>query len=198
MKQIPRIGVLAYHGDVPEHLNALENAARRIKKKVTILSVRSREDIKALDGLVIPGGESTTLTKLAKRDGLWEEMKKIPNVFGTCAGAIMLSKRLKNEAKGQETLELMNIETERNAYGSQNDSFEADIETELGAMHAVFIRAPKIRKTGPNVRVLATYDGSVLACEELKGKKYYLALAFHPELTTSAFHEYFLKKVFKK
>jgi pyridoxal 5'-phosphate synthase pdxT subunit len=202
------IGVLALQGDVSEHIAALKNAAKKLRKRVAVISVREKEDLEGLSGLILPGGESTTLYKLCQREGIFEEIKKIKNIFGTCAGAIMLSKNARNKTKDQRTLQLMDIEVARNAYGRQNDSFEAEIRTTLGATHAMFIRAPKITRTGKNVRTLAKYEGEIIACEEemnpvrsgasngAKGK-YYLALAFHPELTTALFHEHFLKKVFK-
>ena len=150
-----------------------------------------------LDALIIPGGESTTLYKLCEREGIFEALKKVPNIFGTCAGAIMLAKNIQDRISGQKTLELMDIEVERNAYGRQSESFEADIKTSLGDMHAVFIRAPRFTKLGKGVHVLAERDGEPIACEQTLGRKYYLALSFHPELTTTLFHEHFLSKVFR-
>ena len=196
MKKRIVIGVLAYQGDVQEHIEATKSAALRMRKDISVISVREKPDIAGLSGLIIPGGESTTLYKLCQREGIFEEIKKIKNIFGTCAGAIMLSKNAENRISGQKTLQLMDIEVSRNAYGRQNDSFEADIETALGALHAVFIRAPKITRVGKNVHTLAEYNGEVIACEEKTKRGYYLALCFHPELTTTLFHEHFLKMVF--
>ena len=110
----------------------------------------------------------------------------------------MLSKNVENKIPGQKTLQLMDIEVARNAYGRQNDSFEADIKTALGALHAFFIRAPKITRIGKNVRILAKYGGDIVACEEKTKRGYYLALCFHPELTTTLFHEHFLGRVFSE
>lgn len=194
-KQIA-IGVLALHGDVSEHIEALKNAAKKLRKDIEVVQVRTRQELAGLNGLIIPGGESTTLHKLCEREGMFGEIKKIRNIFGTCAGAILLSKNARNKTRDQETLGLMDIEVARNAYGRQNDSFEADIKTTLGDMHAFFIRAPKITRVGKNVKVLAEYGGEIIACEEALKGKYYLALAFHPELTITFFHEYFLKLVF--
>ena len=198
MKKEIRIGVLAYQGDVEEHLDATRAAAKKIQRDIEVVSVRTKEDIAGLRGLIIPGGESTTLYKLCRREGIFEDIKKIPNIFGTCAGAIMLSKSVGNKMAGQETLGLMDIEVERNSYGRQSESFEADIKTELGlvhVVHAVFIRAPRITKTGTSVKVLAEHEGEIIACEQVSKGRYYLALAFHPELTTTVFHEHFLKKI---
>lgn len=193
--QILSIGVLAFHGDVIEHIQALSEAAKKLKKDIKIVEVRAKEDLKGLKGLIIPGGESTTLYKLSIREGIFEDLKKVPAIFGTCAGAIMLAKQVLHKSLGQKTLELLDIEIDRNAYGRQTDSFTQKIETELGDMEAVFIRAPRIKKIGRGVRVLAKNGDEVIACEERVGKNYYLAACFHPELTTSLFHGYFLKKL---
>ena len=189
------IGVLALQGDVSEHVSAVRNAAQKLRKQVDVVEVREKKDLAGLDGLIIPGGESTTFYKLCQREGIFGEIKKIKNILGTCAGAIMLSRNAQNKTKDQVTLQLMDIEVARNAYGRQNDSFEADISTTLGAMHAMFIRAPKITRTGKNVKVLAKHNDEIIACEEDSKGKYYLALAFHPELTTTLFHGHFLKMV---
>jgi 5'-phosphate synthase pdxT subunit len=195
------IGVLAYQGDVEEHLEATRAAAKKLKKDITVVPVRTKQDIAGLSGLIIPGGESTTLYKLCRREGIFEDIKRIKNIFGTCAGAIMLSRNVRNKMKGQETLGLMDIEVERNSYGRQSESFEVDIKTRLGPLHAVFIRAPRITKVlpaqagGKDVEVLAEHAGEIIACEQESKDKYYLALSFHPELTTTLFHEHFLRKV---
>ena len=190
------VGVLAFQGDVSEHIEAVKDAAKKLRKDVDVVAVREKKDLASLSGLILPGGESTTFYKLCQREGIFGEIKKIRNILGTCAGAIMLSKNARNKTKDQETLELMDIEVARNAYGRQNESFEAEIKTSLGEMHAFFIRAPKITRVGKNVKVLAKYNGEIIACEEESKGKYYLALAFHPELTTTLFHEHFLRRIF--
>lgn len=187
-----KVGVLAFHGDVLEHLNAVSKAAKKLKLNVQVIQVRTKANLQDLAGLIIPGGESTTLYKLCKREGMFEAMKQIPAIFGTCAGAIMLAKDVRHKSEDQETLELMDIAADRNAYGRQADSFEETLETELGKMTAVYIRAPKILSHGKKVKVLAKRKGEILACEEKVGSNYYLAACFHPELTTTLFHEYFL------
>lgn len=181
------IGVLAFHGDVIEHILALG--------KTPSILVRTRKDLKKCRGLIIPGGESTTLAKLCQREGMWEDMKKVPAIFGTCAGAIMLAKRVLHKAPNQQTLQCMDITVDRNAYGRQTESFEKTINTTLGKLNAVFIRAPKITTVGKNVNVLAKDNGEILACEETIGKQYFLATSFHPEFTSSIFHNYFLSKI---
>ena|SRR3989344_1733970 len=190
-----KIGVLAFHGDVIEHVKALEGAAKKLKLDISIVQVLTKKDLESLSGLIIPGGESTTLYKLAQREGMFEGMKKIPAIFGTCAGAILLAREVLHKSEGQKTLELMDINVDRNAYGRQTDSFEEELETNLGRINAVYIRAPKILKAGDNVKILAQKDKEILACEEKVGKNYYLAACFHPELTTTVFHEYFLKSI---
>jgi len=187
--------VLAYQGDVEEHLEAVRAAAKKLKKNIESRPVRTKKDLTGVSGLIIPGGESTTLYKLCMREGIFEDIKRIKNIFGTCAGAIMLSKSIRDKIPDQKTLGLMDIEVERNSYGRQSESFETDIKTTIGSMHAIFIRAPRITKVGKGVQILAEYEGEVIACEQISGKNYYLALSFHPELTTTLFHEHFLRKI---
>ena len=189
------IGILAFHGDVIEHKQATEQAAKKLRQKVTVIEIRTKEDLTKIDALILPGGESPTLQKLCEREGMWSTMKKIPNIFGTCAGAIMLAKNIDHRSEGQKTLELMDVEIDRNAYGRQTDSFEKKIKTNLGEIEAVFIRAPKILSAGKSVTVLAENEGEIVACEQRTKNTFYLATCFHPELTTTQFHEYFLRNV---
>src|SRR3989344_2660557 len=119
------IGVLAYHGDVEEHLEAIRAAGKKIKKDIEVVSVRTKKDLAGVSGLIIPGGESTTLYKLCLREGIFEDIKKIPNIFGTCAGAIMLSSAVGNKMAGQEKLGLMDIEGGRDADGREGETVEA-------------------------------------------------------------------------
>lgn len=190
-----QIGVLAFHGDVSEHIDTTEKAAKKLKLPVKIRSVLTLSDLSSLDGLIIPGGESTTIYKLCVREKMIEEMKKIKAIFGTCAGAIMLAKNILHKAIDQNSLQLMDITVDRNAYGAQVDSFEKEIETEIGKLNAVFIRAPKIVSVGKNIKVLAKEGKEIIACEQKGNEHYYLALTFHPELSTTLFHEYFLKQL---
>jgi 5'-phosphate synthase pdxT subunit len=154
--------------------------------------------------LIIPGGESTTLGKLIERNQLWDEIRTVPNIFGTCAGAIMLAKKVVGQEEGgQKFLELMDIEADRNAYGSQVDSFEEEIAATLGKpdlkINAIFIRAPKIKPLSEKCEVIATRtNGEPIAISERLGNHFYLATSFHPELSTSKLHEYFLKEIAKK
>ena len=195
MKSV-NIGVLSFHGDVIEHIEALEQAKRKLNLAIEIVSVRTKESLNNLDALIIPGGESTTLYKLCEREDMWEKMKQIKNIFGTCAGAIMLAKKVRHKTSDQKTLELMDIEIDRNAYGRQIDSFDKNVDTKLGNIQAVFIRAPRIIKVGKNIKLLAKNEGEIIACEQNTGSRYYLAACFHPELTSTMFHEYFIKKTY--
>lgn len=188
-----RVGILAFQGGVSEHISATRSAALNLGIACETISVRTKEQLKGLDGLIIPGGESPVLHKLCERQGMFEALMAVRNIFGTCAGAIMLAKTLRNAENGQRTLGLMDIEVGRNAYGRQAESFEEDIDTELGPMRAIFIRAPRIRGAGPGVKPLAKRGMEIVACEQERPGRFYLATCFHPELATTAFHEYFLR-----
>jgi len=184
------IGVLALQGDFAEHLAALErlNADSR--------EVRLPKHLDGLDGLIIPGGESTTIARLmniyAIREPLQQKVKQGMGVWGTCAGMILLATKLVEDRP--QPMGLMDIDVHRNAYGRQVDSFEADIPIKaLGKepFHCIFIRAPKIERIGPKVEALGRLQaGGVVAAQQGR----LLATAFHPELTQDTrFHEYFLK-----
>ena len=191
-----RIGVLAFHGDVIEHVQAARAAAKNLSLAIGVIEVRTKEAVDNLDGLILPGGESTTLFKLCQQAGMWPKMKQISNLFGTCAGAIMLARNILHKEASQQTLELMDIIVDRNAYGRQTESFEKKIKTKLGPIDAVFIRAPRIKSIGKQVKVLAKNEGEIIACEQRADGKFYLAACFHPELTTTKFHEYWLKEIY--
>jgi len=188
-----QIGVLALQGDVREHVAALEAASRKAGIPAVVSEVRTKEEAAGLDGLVIPGGESTVLEKLCAREGLIGAMKRIPALFGTCAGAILMARIIAGKAEGQGSLGRIDIAVVRNAYGRQNESFEADINTDFGPMRGVFIRAPRMSRVGKNVHVLARRGAEPIACEEVRKGRYALATCFHPELTTTKFHEHFLR-----
>jgi 5'-phosphate synthase pdxT subunit len=197
MKSQKQIGVLALHGDVIEHIEATKSALTKLNLDIEVVPVRTKEVLSTLDTLIIPGGESTTLHKLCEREDMWKQIRGINNIFGTCAGAIMLAKKVFHKSPYQKTLELMDIAIDRNAYGRQTESFEKDVETKIGNIHAVFIRAPKIIRVRKEVKTLAMNEGEIIACEQKIGGKYYLATCFHPELTSTIFHEYFIKKAYQ-
>jgi 5'-phosphate synthase pdxT subunit len=179
------VGVLALQGNVKEHADMLQG----ITKDVRIIKKASQ--IKGLDGLVIPGGESTTIFPLLKKYKIDKEIKKanLP-IFGTCAGAVIMAKEILN--MDQNTLNLMDFTVERNAYGRQVDSFETDLKIpKIGKkpLNGVFIRAPIIKSAGKDVEVLAKQNGDPVLVRDGK----FLAATFHPELTDDTrVHEYFL------
>lgn len=189
------VGILSFQGSVIEHASALKAAAAKLGIDCLLAEVRTAADLRGLDGLIIPGGESTTMYKLCEREGMLEGMSKVPALFGTCAGAIMLAKKIHNEEAGQRTLGLMDIEIDRNAYGTQAESFEEKLDTELGTLDAIFIRAPRIKSAGPIVRTLAKRGREIVACEQREGERYYLATCFHPEMSTTLFHEHFIRNL---
>jgi 5'-phosphate synthase pdxT subunit len=188
------IGVLALQGDFSEHIQTL----RRLG--VAASEVRLPRDLAGLDGLIIPGGESTTIGKLAVQFELMEPLRefgKTQAIWGTCAGAIFLSK---DARRPQPLLELMDIAVQRNAFGRQTESFEVDLSipafTREGnghtrPFHAIFIRAPIIESVGEGVEVLARLEnGAIVAARQDR----WLATSFHPELTRDGrFHEYFVE-----
>jgi len=188
-----KIGVLALQGDFAEHLAMLSRLGVQGRE------VRMPADLEGLDGLIIPGGESTTIGKLAVDYELIDPIRKFGKekpIWGTCAGAIFLSKDARRE---QPLLSLMDITVERNAFGRQVESFEADLDVPALSsvdeknppVHAVFIRAPLIEKVTGKAEALASLpDGRIVAAQQGR----LLATAFHPELTgDDRFHRYFIK-----
>jgi len=176
-----KIGILDIHGSVVEHAKCLEKLA------VEVCYVKLPKDLKGISGLIIPGGESTTMSKLLKKFALDKAIKIAAKnglvIWGSCAGAILLG----------GDLALMNARIEKNAYGRQLDSFETVINFNEKRIPAVFIRAPKITKIGPEIKELANYNGDVVAAQ----KENIIVSTFHPELTEDpSFHKYFLNYCF--
>jgi 5'-phosphate synthase pdxT subunit len=198
---VPAIGVLALQGDVREHLRALDEAG------ATATPVRRLTEIEAVDGLVIPGGESTTLWKLATAFDLLDPIRKLiaggMPAFGSCAGLIMLADRLQDGIAGQQTFGGIDMTARRNAFGRQVDSFEREValrldggaagdDADVAPFHAVFIRAPWVEQAGAEVSVLGEDNGRIVAVRQGP----LLATAFHPELTQDRrIHELFVKMV---
>jgi pyridoxal 5'-phosphate synthase pdxT subunit len=182
-----KVGVLALQGDFEKHRYALLRAGAEASE------VRTAADLAAVDGLIIPGGESTTMLKLLDMEGLFEplvEFGKSKPIFGTCAGVILLATEVLNPS--QHSLGLLDLTVERNAYGRQIDSRIAQIDVAGESAEAVFIRAPIIRRAGPQTKVLAEYEGSPVLVEQ----GMHLAATFHPELSSSdRVHRYFLGKL---
>ncbi len=171
------IGVLALQGDVREHVNALEEAGAKARP------VRRLAEIEAVDGLVIPGGESTTLWRLTSAFDLLDPLRKLIAsglpAFGSCAGMIMLAERLEDGVDGQQTFGGIDMTVRRNAFGRQVDSFEREVAIQGEPFHAVFIRAPWVERAGPAVDVIGEDEGRIIAVRQ----GVLLATAFHPELT---------------
>jgi pyridoxal 5'-phosphate synthase pdxT subunit len=196
----PLVGVLALQGDVAEHLRMLEDVGARA------VAVKRPVELEGLDGILIPGGESMTIGKLAALYGLLEPLRKriaegLP-AFGTCAGAILLSRRaLHHDGRpaDQPLLGCLDAVVRRNAFGRQVDSFEADLDVhglDGGPVHAVFIRAPWIEEAGPDVEVLARVETPLGDKVVVVRQGRVLASAFHPELSgEDRLHRMFLKLI---
>ncbi len=193
-----RIGVIAIQGNVEEHVSAVIKAARAANCEADVVKIKHKGIVPICDALIIPGGESTTIGRLMAQEGISPEIKKaaqdgIP-IMGTCAGLVLLAKHGDEQVKKskQTLLELMDIRVNRNAFGRQKESFEAQIDFKGINFKAVFIRAPCITEAGAGVEVLSKYSGLIVAARQ----KNMLALAFHPELTYDLkIHLYFLKMV---
>jgi 5'-phosphate synthase pdxT subunit len=190
-----RVGVLALQGDVREHLNSL------VLLNVAVQKVRTVEELETVNALIIPGGESTTISMLAKRVGLMNPLRKFVQdkkaVYGSCAGMIMLANEILDGRKDQDTIGGLDITVRRNAFGRQVDSFETDLKIKNFEkdFRAVFIRAPWVERIGDDVEVLATVKTSDDKEHPVMVRQdNLLATAFHPELTTdSRIHEYFVQ-----
>jgi len=193
-----RIGVLALQGDFEAHLKALQSAASELGIEIEAKPIRLPMQLEGLDGIILPGGESTTIGKLMELYGLQEPLQQriregIP-IWGTCAGLILLAKKTDKALAGQPLLASMDIRVRRNAFGSQRESFETDLSVPVlgeAPFHAFFIRGPVIEAVGPEVETLATLDdGTIVAVREGT----LLGTAFHPEVSgDSRFHHYFLR-----
>jgi len=194
MGDSPRVGVLALQGDVREHAAMLRGLGADVEL------VRRPAELDRVDGLVIPGGESTTIDKLSRLFGLAEPIRSriadgMP-VFGTCAGLIMLADRLEDAPADQRTFGGLDVTVRRNAFGGQNESFEIDLDMPTVAdrpVHAVFIRGPVVSSVGPAANVLAALpDGRVVAVEQGS----LLGISFHPEVAgETGMHAHFLERV---
>jgi pyridoxal 5'-phosphate synthase pdxT subunit len=194
----PRVGVLAVQGDVREHLYAVERAG------AVGVTVRRPGELEGVDGLIIPGGESTTMDKLVRAFELYEPLRAriaagLP-VYGSCAGMIMLADRIADGRADQQTLGGLDITVRRNAFGRQVDSFEEDLHIRAiggGPMRAVFIRAPWVEECGPDVEVLAAVEEGPAAGRVVAVRQgHLLATSFHPEVTGDhRFHQLFVQMV---
>ena len=183
----PRIGVLALQGDFEAHQKALERTG------AVPVEVRQAVDLEALDGLILPGGESSAMLKLLDAEEMLDPVRAFGShkpIFGTCAGAILLATEVLHPR--QRSLALMDFTVERNGYGRQVDSRIVSIDLHGESTEAVFIRAPVIRRVGPQTKVLATYLNTPVLVEQGR----HLAATFHPELSTGCeIHRHFVNKV---
>lgn len=190
-----KVGVLALQGDVREHILALNECGASAQ------AVKTHEEISAIDALIIPGGESTTISKLSRSFNLFDLISnRISNgmpTYGSCAGLILLANKVEDAIVGQESFGGLDVVARRNAFGRQIDSFEMDLEIKgisSPKFRAIFIRAPWIESVGPHVEILAQVDGHAVAVRD----GHILATSFHPELTgDNRIHRYFLDVVCK-
>ncbi len=190
--KLMKIGVLALQGSVIEHIQCLQKI-----EGVQVVEVRKAEQLSEIDGLILPGGESTTIGKMLREYRIIEPLRDLIQsglpVWGTCAGMILLAK----DIVGQDEvyLDVLDVSVRRNAYGSQLDSFQSSAVIHKLAEHDIpltFIRAPYIEKCGPEAEILLILDGNIVAVEQDN----ILATSFHPELTEDlSFHKYFIKKI---
>jgi len=199
------IGVLAVQGDVAENIMATKMAMEELGIDGIVNEIKNPEQISELDGLIIPGGESTVIGTLSLVNGSLKKIKeKIASgmpVFGICAGLILLSKKAKDRVVGemdQPLLDFLDVKIERNAFGRQRDSFESEISLEkigVPKFQGVFIRAPSIIETGRNVEIISKFNEKIVAVKQGK----ILGTSFHPELTDDlSLHKYFVNLVKEK
>ena len=193
------VGVLSIQGDILENILSIKAAIDALDIDGTVTSVRTPDEISKVDGLVIPGGESTTIGQLSKINGslkiLKEKIERGMPVLGICAGMILLSKTVNDKVVGkidQPLLDILDIKLERNSFGRQRESFESDISLNsigIPTFNGVFIRAPSISDVGSDVEILSKFNEKIVAVK----KNNVIAVAFHPELTTDiSLHKYFV------
>jgi 5'-phosphate synthase pdxT subunit len=196
-----RIGVIGVQGAVSEHIDITNQTLKELGFEGEAFWLRTLEEAKGVNAVIIPGGESTTITRLMKKSKLWDFVKErgkqgMP-ILGTCAGLVVLAKEGDEDVRktGQELMGLMNTKIRRNAFGRQRESFEADLEIPLigkKKFRGVFIRAPIIEKAEKEVEVLAKFEGKIVFAKQANT----LACAFHPELTEDTrIHKYFLRLI---
>ncbi len=194
-----RIAVVGVQGDVEEHVLALKKALKNLKIDGEVVATRRKGVVEKSNAVVIPGGESTTISRLIWRDGIAEEILSLHEegkpIMGTCAGLIILAKRGDEQVEKTRTklLGILDVKVKRNAFGRQRESFEAEIDFKgIGKYKAVFIRAPIVEEVGEDVDVLAKFEDKIVAVQQ----ENVLGLAFHPELTEDTrIHEYFIKMI---
>ena len=196
------IGVLAIQGDVAENIRSTQDALKELGKEGIVYPVKTPEQIAEVDGLIIPGGESTMIGQLSLVNGslklIKEKIESGMPVFGICAGLILLSKEAKDLVVGdtnQPLLDILDVQVERNSFGRQKESFEAEIamdSIDIPKFYGVFIRAPSIIETGDNVETVSQFNETIVAVKQDN----ILATSFHPELTSDvSLHKYFVSMI---
>lgn len=198
-----KIGVIAIQGNTEEHIYTLSHAMKKEQIHGTVLPIKHKGIIPKCDGIVLPGGESTTLCRLIKKEGINTEIKnaalKNKPILATCAGLIAIAKKGGKEAEqtNQELLGVIDLEVDRNAFGRQRESFETPIRINFlkTPYNAIFIRAPKITRVGRDVEVIATLKNNIIAAKQ----KNTIVLSFHPELTNDTrIHQHYIKLIKKE
>ncbi len=196
-----KVAVIAFQGDVSEHIRMTEEAMKELGIGGSVVAARRRKDLEGADAVILPGGESTTISKRLRASGMDEKLREMAGegkgIMGTCAGCILLAKKGDEEVEKTDTklLGLMDMEIDRNAFGRQRESFETELNVEgIGKINAVFIRAPAILRTWGDCRTISEFEGMGVAA--VQGKL--MALSFHPELTDDCrMHGEFLKNAAK-
>ena len=194
-----RIGVVGFQGAVSEHVYIMKKTLEKENIPGEVFAVKQISDLDNIDGVILPGGESTTISKFLHRSGLYKEIHSLVKkdnlpLMGTCAGCVLLAKEVIDPSDDVKLLKLMDMKVKRNAFGRQRESFEKDIHIEgfTKPFHAVFIRAPIIEKTWGDCKPMAMIGDKVVMAKQGN----ILALSFHPELTNDLrIHKYFLKLV---
>lgn len=192
-----RVAVISAQGDVSEHVDITKRAMEKLGMEGEVIATNSKHEVAESDAIILPGGESTTISKLIHASSVAEEIKKAAEqgkpIMGTCAGTILLARYGGEQIEKTKTklLGIVDMEVKRNAFGRQKESFQAAIDMKyVGRFEAVFIRAPSIVNVGENVEILATLDKNIVAVRQDN----VIALTFHPELTNDTrIHEFFLK-----
>lgn len=188
------IGIISVQGDISEHIGICNRAMRNMKLKGKVIPVKTENDLTEIDGLIIPGGESTAIYTGLSKAGIVDSIKSLDiPIMGTCAGCVLLAKKIIG-FETQPTLGLMNISVKRNAFGRQKESFECELDIKgiKKGYRAIFIRAPVIVDISDDCEIFAKIDTKIVFIRENK----YIALSFHPELThDTVIHEYFFRMV---
>lgn len=195
-----KIGVLGIQGAISEHVNMLNRSFAKLGINGDVISIRKGTDLEHIHGLIIPGGESTTISKLIQKMDIAKKIKELAGegipLFGTCAGLILFAKKgdMQTKKTNQKLLNLMDIGIDRNAFGRQRESFETEIWIDFlnSNFHAIFIRAPIIKEVWGNVKIEAKYQDKIVAASQDN----LLVTAFHPELSEDTrIHEYFINMI---